>query len=214
MKKRCIFAIAVLAAFVAGSFTTALLFHQPPGSFERLSWYSGDVNQDCLNWWTPETETSWSGRQIFCIDQPNPFIVMEVRSMLMQLQILKAQLEAVDQRTPYEIQAAALEGTYGGQCVYFVQHFLHQLDDCQEVNCFKKPFRGSAQDIVPNSTTPAPGEAVLTTEGSGHVAVVVAVTGMNIVLVESNMNGDGMVHGGRIMAQDDPRIRGYFDFSR
>lgn len=120
-------------------------------------------------------------------------------------------LEIVRIPSLYE-QALALDRGLGGQCVYFVQYFLRQLDDCRRVNCFEKRFRGDASQIRPNAATPKIGRVVLFHYRLGHAAVIVDIVGEDLVLAESNLKLDGRVTVGRIVSRDDPHIRGYFDF--
>ena len=119
-----------------------------------------------------------------------------------------------------EQEAYDAAGVKVGGCVLFVQYFLHQLDDCQYVNCETKPFRGVAGTIRPNTTEPGVGRAVLLREGAeGHAAVVVRIIPKGglypvdrIVLAESNYYGDGVVWVGRKLWVNDKRIRGYYQF--
>lgn len=127
-----------------------------------------------------------------------------------------------DPRNKYEIEAYGMAGKRGGQCVEFVQIFFHYFSDCQDVNCFDKPFRGAARDIpVDTGGVVKPGIAVLTNEGpQGHAAVVLRIDwdplyqAHFLILAESNYHGDGMVEVGRRLRVDSRVIRGYYDFSK
>lgn len=98
-------------------------------------------------------------------------------------------------------------GTHGGQCVEFIQRLLGTF--------YTFPaFRGIARDIRPSTTTPAIGEAVLLRDGPlGHAALIYAIDGDELVLLESNLNGTSeLISWGRRMPINSPTIRGYFAF--
>lgn len=92
-----------------------------------------------------------------------------------------------------------LEGQYGGQCVVFIQDYYDAYDK----------FKGDASNIVPNSTIPEVGSAVLTT---GHTALIYKIEGEKIFLIESNQHYDEKITIGRTLNINDPSIRGYFKF--
>ncbi len=111
-----------------------------------------------------------------------------------------------------EKKAEALIGTTGGECVYFVQRFLGLLNNCQKIDCEKKPFRGHADHIKPNATEPLVGSAVLIKyKSGGHAAAVIVVMENEIRIVESNIKLDGKI-AVRTIRKDDPKIIGYYDF--
>jgi len=102
----------------------------------------------------------------------------------------------------HEIQ----EGIHGGQCVTWIQRYFNSY--------YTHPdFRGHAKDITPNSIEPRIGSAVITTEGEGHAALIIAIDEDNLILAESNYRGDEKVTKGRILTKDSHLIRGYFNFS-
>jgi len=99
----------------------------------------------------------------------------------------------------------SLQGTYGGQCVAFIQRFYGSY--------FKDPsFRGYAGDIQSNSQIAAIGEAVLLTGKVGHTALIVGMDEKYLTLLESNLRFDERVTYGRRIERGSPKIRGYFRF--
>jgi hypothetical protein len=92
-----------------------------------------------------------------------------------------------------------LEGQYGGQCVAFIQDYYDAYDK----------FKGDAANIVPNSSIPEVGSAVLTT---GHTALIYKIEGETLFLIESNYHYDEKITIGRTLNINDLSIRGYFKF--
>lgn len=103
-------------------------------------------------------------------------------------------------------------GDFGGQCVLFIQQFLNIFNDCDSFDCKSHPFRGTANEIVPNQSYPEVGDAVLLYGSLGHVAVIIGIYGNELELIESNYNLDEKVLIGRTIKIDDPGIKGYFHF--
>lgn len=96
-----------------------------------------------------------------------------------------------------------IEHYTGGQCVDFVQYVKGENDG----------FIGNARDIKPNSDVPLIGQVVLTSESEwGHVALIDDIQDGDLILIESNYNGDGKVTKGRRLAINSPLIRGYYHF--
>lgn len=100
-----------------------------------------------------------------------------------------------------------VQEAHGGQCVAWIQQYL-------SVYYTHPAFRGHARDIVPNTSEPSLGAAVLTTEGEGHAALIIAIDEDELVLAESNYNGDERIDVGRRLQIDNPIIRGYFNFEQ
>ena len=92
---------------------------------------------------------------------------------------------------------------YGGQCVEWIKKYL---------NMYGTSFAGNAVDIIPNSYAPSIGSAVLTIEPIGHAALIIGIEGSEIIVAESNYNGDELIDVGRRINMYDSRIRGYFVF--
>lgn len=94
----------------------------------------------------------------------------------------------------------------GGQCLAYVQ----KLKGCYESDFH---FRGYPNKIKPNTEEVKIGNAVLTREGSvGHVALVKDVQGNELVLLESNYSGNGMITDDRRLNINSDLIRGYYNF--
>lgn len=89
-------------------------------------------------------------------------------------------------------------GQVGGWCVSWLQHLLN----------FPAGFRGNAWEIRPNSQTPKIGSIVLFRI---HAALIVGRIGDQLILAESNINGDRRILIGRTVPIDAPNIRGYFE---
>jgi 3D (Asp-Asp-Asp) domain-containing protein len=121
-----------------------------------------------------------------------------------------------------KIESGNLIGTKGGQCVSFIQEFMGLLDNCHEENCYKLSFRGSAINIEPNSDEPKIGNVVLFTDSiKGHAAIIADIIDGDLILLESNFNGDEKITFGRVVEMNNPentnqknKIRGYYDFSK
>lgn len=97
------------------------------------------------------------------------------------------------------------DGKHGGECVEFIQRLYGSY--------YTDPsFRGFAGDIQPNIQTPAVREAVLINDGVPHAALIYAIEGKTITLVESNQNGDERVTYGRKIDIDSKNIRGFYAF--
>lgn len=107
-------------------------------------------------------------------------------------------------------KAIALNGQWGGQCVYFVQQFLNIFKDCVETDCLSHSFRGYAGDIQPNTADPEIGNAIIF--NGGHTAVIISLYGNKIELVESNYNFDELITVSRIVNTNDTNITGYYTF--
>lgn len=107
-------------------------------------------------------------------------------------------------------KAIALDGQWGGQCVYFVQQFLNIFKDCIETDCQNHQFRGHASNIQSNSTEPKIGNAVIFK--GGHTAVIIGVHDDKIELVESNYNFDELITVSRVVNTNDTKIIGYYEF--
>ncbi len=97
-------------------------------------------------------------------------------------------------------------GRHGGECVEFIQRLYESY--------YSDPaFRGYAGDIVPNSKIPRVGDAVLTFYGKHHAVLIAAIEGDELVLLESNLHGDGIISYGRRISINSANIIGYFHFS-
>ena len=107
-------------------------------------------------------------------------------------------------------RAILLDGQWGGQCVYFVQHFLNIFEDCVNTDCQSHPFKGYAGNIKPNSTEPEIGNAVIFK--GGHTAVIIKIYNDELELVESNYNFDELITVGRMINTNDTNITGYYKF--
>jgi len=95
---------------------------------------------------------------------------------------------------------------WGGQCLAYVQ----KLKGCYESDSH---FRGYPNKIKPNTEEAKIGNAVLTREGNvGHVALIKDVQGSELVLLESNYNGNEMITNNRILSINSDLIRGYYNF--
>jgi len=99
------------------------------------------------------------------------------------------------------------DGEHGGQCVIFVQRHYDSYYD-------HPAFRGTAGNIVPNTSVPEVGSAVITNEGPlGHVALIKEIEGDNLILIESNFYGDERITSGRVLPVDSYKIKGYYNFN-
>lgn len=99
-----------------------------------------------------------------------------------------------------------LEGTYGGQCLAFIQRLFESYYTHPE-------FRGMARNIEPNSIEPKVNNVVLTDESKkGHAALIIAIEGDELILAESNYAKDEIIHVGRRLNIQDEHIVGYFNF--
>ncbi len=87
------------------------------------------------------------------------------------------------------------QGRFGGQCATFVRTALGL------------PPLGDAKDWKPNAYTPIVGGAVIF--DYNHVALVSGVIGDYLIVVESNMSGDGRIDVGRAVKVTDTSIVGY-----
>lgn len=109
---------------------------------------------------------------------------------------------------PVEVATTSMnirDGGYGGQCVSWIKALYDTYAHWPD-------FRGNADSVPTNSETPVVGAAVLTMEPTGHAAVVIGIEDGELVLAESNYNGDERITVGRRLAIGDPRIRGYYVF--
>lgn len=78
----------------------------------------------------------------------------------------------------------------------------------QHLMGFPEGFRGDAWTIRPNSQEPKIGSIVLFRI---HAALIVGRVGNQLILAESNINGDRRILIGRTVPVDADNIRGYFD---
>lgn len=118
-----------------------------------------------------------------------------------------AMIEMVEASTETLVDVVKeLHGTVGGQCVTFIQTLFKSY--------YTDPdFRGLARNIKPNSDVPEVGSAVLTMESKkGHVALIVAIEGNDLILAESNYSRDEVVSVGRKLSIESKYIVGYFNF--
>lgn len=73
-------------------------------------------------------------------------------------------------------------------------------------------IKGVAKNVPTNSDFPQIGGAVKTAEGSvGHIAVIIAIEGNDLVLAEANYRNTatGNITSGRKLPLDSPLIKGY-----
>jgi hypothetical protein len=100
--------------------------------------------------------------------------------------------------------ARKLEGEWGGQCLAFVKDVLGLGEDPK--------FRGHAAEVMPNSDVPEKGGVVLLAGNKWeHVAIIYDITDQgDLVLLESNWNGDERIVFGRTLATSSTQIRGYY----
>lgn len=93
---------------------------------------------------------------------------------------------------------------WGGQCLAYIQRLKDYRTD---------EFSGYPNKISPNTTEAKIGNVVLTKEGHvGHVALIKDIQGNELILLESNFHGDGIITDGRKLDIDSLIIRGYYNF--
>lgn len=78
----------------------------------------------------------------------------------------------------------------------------------KEVLGRSKEVWGNAWEIKPTTQVPFVGAVIITTEGRGHVGVVVSVDTTSVTFTESNYKPCAISQ--RTLLLEDPRIRGYF----
>lgn len=101
-----------------------------------------------------------------------------------------------------------IPGTYGGQCVAWIQRYLKLTPQ-------KYPgFFNNADGIMPKDKTPQVGSAVLTKEGLYHVALIIDIQGNDLILAESNYKGTELLTKGRRLPMNSIKIRGYYNFDK
>lgn len=86
----------------------------------------------------------------------------------------------------------------GSSCILYAKWYLGRSDESW----------GNAGQIKATSDKPSVGGIVLTTEGSGHVAIILHIEGSNLLITEANYL-PGQIST-RSLSLDDPVIRGYF----
>jgi hypothetical protein len=97
-------------------------------------------------------------------------------------------------------RANALKGRKGGQCVVFVRQFT---------GVARSQVAGMAKFVKTNSSAPQIGSIVKTKESRyGHVAVVVAITEEQILVVESNYSWNQRISM-RWISKQSSKIVGY-----
>ncbi len=101
--------------------------------------------------------------------------------------------------SPLFAQLQNTQGTYGGECVSWIQKLLG----------FPEGFRGNADKIQPNSQTPEIGSVVLF---PNHAALIVGRIADQLILAGSNNSRDGKIDFGYTVPVNDSRIRGFFVF--
>lgn len=93
---------------------------------------------------------------------------------------------------------------WGGQCLAYIQRLKN----------YRIPeFSGYPNRIKPNTIEAKIGYAVLTKEGYvGHIALIKDIRENDLILLESNFNGNEIITNNRKLNIDNELIRGYYNF--